>query len=77
MTRGREHLVAARGKRAHAALLVAAVANVKAVLVPVAHHGVSCGVVESAQIENLVAGFEDASARLRRRAQQQRNEHGQ
>ena len=75
MTRGREHLVAARGKRAHAALLVAAVANVKAVLVPVAHHGVSCGIVEIAQVEKLVAGFEGASARLHHREQQQRNEH--
>ena len=60
------YLVLARGKCADTALLVAAIADVKAVLVPVAHHGVPCGVVERAEVEDLVAGFERASARLQK-----------
>jgi hypothetical protein len=51
----------ARIEGANAALFVAAVADVEAVLVAVAHHGVSRRIVQSAQIEKLVAGFESAS----------------
>ncbi len=49
-------------KRSNATLLVTAVAEVKAVLVTIAHHGISCRIVEGTQIENFIAGFKRAGA---------------